>query len=72
MIKIFKMITLEEKMLVHIFNDDSVCILIKSEVIKVPKSNKYYDKIAENLRLRNWDLVINLIEDLKTPANLSV
>lgn len=50
-------------MLVHIFNDDSISILVDSEVVAI--QNKYinYDKILKNLKLRNWDLVLALVKN---------
>ena len=49
-------------MLVHVFNDDdSISILIDSKIVRIRKTHINYNKISENLKLRNWDLVIKLI-----------
>ncbi len=51
-------------MLIHIFNDDNtVSILIDSEVIVIEETDQNYDKIVKNLKLRNRDLVKILIEN---------
>ena len=50
-------------MLIHVFNDDdSISILIDSRIVIIRKIDDNYNKIAENLKLRNWDLVIKLIK----------
>lgn len=41
-------------MLIHIFNDDeTISILIDSKVVIIEKSNKNYDRIVKNLKLKN-------------------
>ena len=51
-------------MLIHIFNeDDTISILIDSKVIVVEETHQNYDEIVQNLKLRNWDLVVELIKD---------
>ena len=49
-------------MLIHVFNDDSISILIDSRIVIIRKIDDNYNKIVENLKLRNWDLVIKLIK----------
>mgnify|MGYP000181195049 CR=1 FL=1 len=50
-------------MLIHIFNDDTVSILIDLEIIVIKETHQNYDEIVQNLKLRNWDLVVELIKD---------
>jgi hypothetical protein len=50
-------------MLVHIFNDDSISILVDSEVVAIQNTYINYDKILKNLKLRNWDLVLALVKN---------
>jgi hypothetical protein len=51
-------------MLIHIFNeDDTISILIDSKVIVIKETHQNYDEIVQNLKLRNWDLVVELIKD---------
>ena len=40
-------------MLVHIFNDDSISILVDSEVVVIQNTYINYDKILKNLKLRS-------------------
>ena len=49
-------------MLIHIFNDDTVSILIDLEIIVIKETHQNYDEIVQNLKLRNWDLVVELIK----------
>ena len=50
-------------MLVHVFNDDTISILIGSRIVRIWKTDENYEKIVKNLKLRNWDLVIKLIKN---------
>lgn len=51
-------------MLPHVFNDDnSISILTDLEVVIIENTHKNYDKIVENLKLRNWDLVKILVKN---------
>ncbi len=49
-------------MLPYILNSDSVSILIDSDVVVIYKTDKNYDKIVKNLKLKNWDIVRALIK----------
>ncbi len=49
-------------MLPYVLNSDSVSILIDSDVVVIYKTDKNYDKIVKNLKLKNWDIVRALIK----------
>ncbi|QEZ89033.1 hypothetical protein [Aliarcobacter cibarius] len=49
-------------MLPYVLNSDSVSILIDSDVVVIYKTDKNYDKIVKNLKLKNWNIVRTLIK----------
>ncbi len=49
-------------MLPYVLNSDSVSILIDSDVVAIYKTDKNYDKIVKNLKLKNWNIVRTLIK----------
>lgn len=49
-------------MLIHIFNDDSISILVDSRVVRIRKTHENHNEISKNLKLRNWDFVKKLIK----------
>ena len=49
-------------MLPYVLKSDSVSILIDSDVVVIYKTDKNYDKIVKNLKLKNWNIVRTLIK----------